>query len=100
MNVLELTEPRGGISNFGNCSHCSGWEDKDGGSAVISIWEPGRANCGELEVPRAQLRRGREHGEDTATSGHTAQSREKEKEIPWHLLLLPLPPIDWTLLKM
>lgn len=56
--------------------------------------------CGELEVPWAQLRRGREHGEDTATSGHTAQSREKEKEIPWHFLLLPLPPTDWTLLKM
>ena len=59
--------------------------------------------CGELEIPWAQLRRSREHGEDMlqkATSGHTAQSREKEREIPWHLLLLPLPPIDWTLLKM
>ena len=61
MNVLELTEPRGGISNFRNCSHCSGWEDKDGGSA--------------------QLRRSREHAEDLATSGHTAQSGEREKYL-------------------
>lgn len=35
--------------------------------------------CGELEIPWAQLRRSREHAEGLATSGHTAQSREREK---------------------
>lgn len=48
--------------------------------------------CGELEILWAQLRRSREH-EDTVTSAHTAQSREREREIPLHLIL-PLPHID------
>ena len=35
--------------------------------------------CGELEILWAQLRRSREH-EDTVTSAHTAQSRERERD--------------------
>lgn len=35
--------------------------------------------CGELGIWWAQLRRSREHVEDLATPGHTAQSGEREK---------------------